>query len=57
VRLFSNTVEKAFEAFVKVIDRLAVPVLNSHIDSLFDLDLIPTLAHVKPTFNPPGDER
>lgn len=55
-RLFSNTVKSTFEAFVKVINRLTIPVLNSHIDCLFDLGVLSTFRDVTVTFDLPDDD-
>jgi hypothetical protein len=42
-RVFLQCMDHTFTSFMKIVNKLRVPVLNSHVDLLFDLDLLRTL--------------
>ena len=51
--IFNETIQTPFNVFIKKVEKLRVPVLNSHVDVLFDLDLVSTLRDIMLSFDRP----
>jgi exocyst complex protein 7 len=42
-RIFLDALQEALKSFTKIVNKLRLPVLTSHVDLLFDLDVLATL--------------
>ena len=51
--IFYETIQTPFNMFVQKVEKLRVPTLNSHVDVLFDLDLVSTLREIMLSFDRP----
>jgi exocyst complex protein 7 len=55
IEIFIECMRDAFKSFTKTVNKLLLPALNSHIDVLFNLDLLTTLREIMADFSLLGD--